>query len=233
MAVKSPAELKAQVQILFPDNTVGDISPEDSRTQFTDQVDSWDALKVNESEVDVAKFNANKIQGNNVEDQTPNDGEMLIWNNDESQWEPSSPFTATGYISYVDNAIVTPISTINTPELVDQATFNPVELDNFDSPVNGRLRYTGTDTFTFKIRANICMYAESNDRHMTAYIGLNGSVINASKSSTTCKADECDTIPIDHRISLSQNDYLEFFVENNENTDDITCVICRLIVELR
>jgi len=68
MTAKTPAELIAQYNATLTTNGVGDISGKDVRDSQIDQTDSWDALKVDKTEINsLVEFdNENNILANQV-----------------------------------------------------------------------------------------------------------------------------------------------------------------------
>jgi len=223
LTVKTPAELIIDLNNDLPDNTSGLISPADSRLNLVNGVESWDAQKIDNSQDVVNRFNANKIQGQDVAVTVPTDKQLLVFNASSGKWEPGNLLKSLGFIGFVDNSTVTTIAVIDTPVKIDPATFTSFNLIGFVQSVNGRLTYTGTITKSFAILASVNLFAAANDREMTIYIAKNGTIINESKSQNTTKANEASETTAFFITDLSQNDFIELFVENNETTDNITC----------
>lgn len=224
MTVKTPAQLQTQYQTTLADNASGDIAPEDVRLAHIDTTDSWDALKVNETEDVVARWNANKIQGQDISVTPPNAADILQYDQVIGKWIPIQVKKISGgLIGFVDNVITTPIAAIDTPVIVNQPTFSIFEGGNFTMTSNGRLTYSGASTIKFKVHLSVSFFVASNNRAASIYIAKNGSIINATKSSQVTLTGESSETSTFHIIELSNNDFLEIFVENNENTDDVTC----------
>jgi len=231
MTVRTPAELQAQYVATLPDNISGDISPADTRDNFEDTTDSWDALKLNEADVGVPQFNADQLQGEDISTNSPTDGQILIFDEGSGEWVPGNAAISVGLIGLVDNAVVTTISTIDTPVKIDPAAFTSHELTNFVQSTNGRLTYTGTATKDFFVLANVSLSAGANNKDMTIYIAKNGSIDNDTKSSNITLSGSPTETSIMFILSLATNDFLELFVENNTDTNDITAAHTRLMAK--
>lgn len=89
MTVKTPAQLQAQYQADLADNTTGDISPADVRQSQVDQTDSWDDIKLDNTEVTNPLFNAIKLQNKDIDATAPTEKQVLIFNIGTGKWEPS------------------------------------------------------------------------------------------------------------------------------------------------
>lgn len=232
MTVKTPAQLQAQYQATLADNASGDISPADVRNAHVDTTNTWDALKVDNTEDSVARWNANKLQGENISTTTPGSGDIWQYDTVTFQWYPTPVKRVSGGLSgFVDNVVITPIVTIDTPVVVNQPTWSLYEFGQFTSPSNGRFTYVGANTAKFKVWLSVSFFVSSNNRASSIYVGKNGVALGNSKASMvtlTGEASETSTFTI---VELANNDYLEVFVENNENTDDITCEHMHLMFE--
>lgn len=232
MTVKTPAQLQAQYQATLADNASGDISPEDVRNAHVDTTDSWDALKVDNTEDATARWNADKLQGTNISNSSPAAGDILQFDGVINEWIPIPVKKVSGGLSgFVNNAVITPIAAIDTPVVVNQPSWSLYEAGQFTSPSNGRFDYVGAATTKFKVWLSVSFFVGSNNRASSIYVGKNGSVLGNSKASMvtlTGEASETSTFTI---VELATNDYLEVFVENNENTDDITCEHIHLMFE--
>ena len=56
---------------------------------------------------------------------------------------------------------------------------------------------------------------------VSVYLALNGSVISNSQTSISISGSSQAYVSIPWQLTLSENDYLEVFVENNTNTTNI------------
>ncbi len=230
MTVKTPAQLQAQYDADIPDNVNGDIDAADVRVALKDTTDSWDAQKADNTQDVVARWNADALQGKEIDATAPVDKQILVFNASTDKWEPKDTFESFGMLHLINNATATTISTVDTPVLV-AGTFNvSTQLSDF-TQANGRLTYTDTPTKTFKATISVSFSATSNDRAISALVALNGTVIAESKSSNTTTALEASETTSFILQDLSTNDFLEVFIENNENTSDITASQVHFLVE--
>lgn len=130
----------------------------------------------------------------------------------------------------IANATATTISTINTPVKMAGSTTSDSITQRFTNTDN-RATYIGAITKGFKVTGNATLTSSSNVQ-MGLYIALNGAVIAQSLSVGTGnaggRADYVGSIAI---VSLSENDYLEMWVENQSGTQNITGENLNFIVE--
>lgn len=231
MAVKTPAELQIDYQNNLPDNTSGIILPENVRQSFVDTTDSWVAQKVNNTQDAVNRWNANKLQNKPIDPAIPLDKQILIYNDSSGNWEPSdiADSASVGYIGYVDNAIETTLVQ-NTPVIIDEKTYSSFLLLDFDQPANGRLRYTGTAPKNFMINATLTIRTPAKDE-CSVYIAKNGTFINDTKSSSDIGIDDFSEISMIHILSLNNGDFIEVFMENNDDNNNFIAVNSRFIVK--
>lgn len=124
-------------------------------------------------------------------------------------------------LSLESNATDTVISTINTPVLV-AGTWTIEDTSQFTGTVAGRATYNGERDITAPITVSLSVEpASGTNKDITAYVAINGSIVSASGVLT--RADNANPIPMTliWQQTLSENDYVEVFVENNTDTVDI------------
>lgn len=224
MTVKTPAQLQAEYLANLPDNASGDISPKDVRDAFVNTTDSWDALKVDNTQDIVPRWNANKLQNEDVANTVPVNGDILQYDGVINKWIPIQVKKSSGFLAgFINNATITPILAINTPVVINQPIWSLYESGNFTSPTNGRFTYVGSQTIKLHISLSVSFFVASNNRASSIYVGKNGVHIPTTKASMVTLLGESSETSTFHVVELANNDFIEVFVENNENIDDITC----------
>ena len=111
----------------------------------------------------------------------------------------------------------------STMTLVDNTTtLDGLSLGSWDSPSNGRLRYTGTSTLTFHMGATVSVATTAgNNQQITVAVYKNGVVINGSQVAMTTDVSEYNSTAIHKFVSLATNDYIELYVENTSAANDV------------
>lgn len=137
---------------------------------------------------------------------------------DGSNWVNSPP--SYGEMYFQDNTSNTTISTINTPVKI-VGTTSAGDLSSDWTHSSGRLTYTGSSDKTVHVIAMLTATRVVNPNiDCDFYIVKNGSVISKSKIQRNLKATE-SSISFQCITSVSQNDYLEVFVSNAQNTNNL------------
>lgn len=128
------------------------------------------------------------------------------------------------------NATATVISTITTPVAV-AGVFSAAEQQRFTISTSGKITYIGEPDIVAQVQLNFAAQKQvSGECRYTFYIYKNGVKIPGAASSIILD----DTVELSVSIitisNLSKNDYLELYVENNENTDDVLVFSVQSIV---
>lgn len=101
---------------------------------------------------------------------------------------------------------------------------------NFDEPVDGRLRYTGTNTETFEFICSFSLTSSVNNIIIKLFVAKNGTVIGASeqnrKVATGTDVGQMTTTWV---TTLATNDYLEIFVDSASGSPTITTKFAQLL----
>lgn len=145
---------------------------------------------------------------------------------DDARWEFSgnddiADTRPDGLLSMQNNATATIIATANTPVIV-AGTWAEETTSQFTGTTGGRLTYDGNKDFKGPITASVSVEPVSGSNvAMSAYIAVNGVVVANSKRSGTASSGSPTSITIPWQIVFSTNDYVEVFVENNDNTTNI------------
>lgn len=128
--------------------------------------------------------------------------------------------TATGRVFTQNNATVTTVVSANTPVLA-QATFSSQRLERFTATAAGRLTYIGLETNTFDISVLATIDPSGgSSKSVSAYIAINGTVVSESGQSIVAK--DKNQVKCEYLVDLSTNDYIEIFIENNDDTTNLT-----------
>ncbi|GAB1307898.1 hypothetical protein KH5_05810 [Urechidicola sp. KH5] len=170
------------------------------------------------------------------------DNGLLVYDTDENAyyfWNGSSWLVLGETERSVGNIYLTsPVSNFNigySSTLINGVT-TMVNSTNFDSPSNGRLRYTGASTKVFNITATISFKRNSSssgaEETFSFGLGINGGAVVAATSSSVKFDDNTSTIgfpgvknndsklvTIVGTVSLAQNDYIELFASNANGTN--------------
>jgi len=130
----------------------------------------------------------------------------------------------------LNNASATTISNTNTPVKINGSTTANTINQKFSHSDN-RLTYTGALIRDFQISAN-ASFTSGNNKVIGLYVSKNGSVIASSEIyATTSGNGRAESINCQTIVELSENDYVEMWIENNSDTTNVTVeflnVICK------
>jgi hypothetical protein len=156
--------------------------------------------------------------GTNISTISPDDTQwFFIGNNNIADTRPD------GLLSTSSNTVT--ISTINTPVLLDgTGTYTVERSSQFTGTTAGRLTYNGEKDTVVPITANVGGEPTvGTNIDYTFYIAINGSVVTNSLASTTVDAGNPKNTSLLWQASLSQNDYVELWVECTTGTNDFQC----------
>lgn len=126
-----------------------------------------------------------------------------------------------GLLSLTANATNTVISAINTPTLV-AGTWVVEDTSQFTGTTAGRLTYLGERN----IAAPISVVADfepvsGTNKDLKLYIALNGTVITPTGRLARVDSGNPQSLASIWQLELSQNDFIEVFVENTSDAIDI------------
>jgi hypothetical protein len=154
--------------------------------------------------------------------------------NDGMEWKEVGHHVAPfpmGEISYFNSSTGTPINISNQSDgssnmkVCRPATtlLNRGEFDNGGSN-NGRLRYVGKNTKTFHIACTISgTLVSGTNKTLVFGIGKNGTVQSNSKVlNRFSSANDLQSTSLHVMLTLTPNDYLEFFVGNTTDSADFS-----------
>jgi len=111
----------------------------------------------------------------------------------------------------------------STKTLIDNTTtLSSNSMGDWDSPSDGRLRYTGTKTMTFHAGATISFKSTAgNNQQIELEMRKNGTKITGSKVLSTADNAEYASTAIHIFAQLATNDYLEIYVINNTGSNNV------------
>ena len=129
---------------------------------------------------------------------------------------------AIGECYFNNNSTETVIASISTPVQVN-GTYVTGELVNI-THVNGRLTNAGSETLVLKVSASMTCSLNLTTADIKAYIYKNGSVSSnfTQEPSLDGTSPSFHTVALTGFITLSPNDYIEVYISNETNTDNIT-----------
>ncbi len=124
------------------------------------------------------------------------------------------------------NATATTIATQGTPVKVAGTWVVQTE-SNFTGNTTGRLTYNGSTTEVVSASVSITFsHAAGGTDDLAVYIAKNGSVITASKLTRAVTGSARGNVGTFFNVSMDNSDYLEVFVANDSDTNNITVVDC-------
>ena len=141
-----------------------------------------------------------------------------------------------GNITFNSNAVSTPITTMNTLVLVQNAAFalNPLALaftlTAGASQSSSRLTYNGTSACPMRISCSCnVIVAGSNNQSVTTALFLNGVAIsNAVGKCWIQTNNQSQNNCMSAMVTMNPNDYVELFVSNATANNNVTVTDCTL-----
>ena len=122
---------------------------------------------------------------------------------------------------YISSASETTVSSANTPYKA-AGTTAALQLFNFTMPANNRLTYVGNQPLYFMVQVNISATKASGTASDIQYhVAKNDTLTNISVTRNTSSSAE-GAMAVGGVVYLTQNDYVEIYVENLTNTDNLT-----------
>jgi hypothetical protein len=137
---------------------------------------------------------------------------------------------STGLMTFTGNTTATTISVQGVAVKAAGATTFQTTVSQRFSHSDNRLTYTGAITRRFRVAITASMLA-TNNTQVGSYIAKNGAVISFSEIYTTADGNNrSENVAVQTIVELTQNDYVEFWVENESGTNDITIEDMTVIV---
>lgn len=135
-----------------------------------------------------------------------------------------------GFMTLNGNATATSIATQGVAVKAAGTTALQAITQKF-SHTSNRLTYAGAITRDFKITVSASI-TSGNNNVIGNYIAKNGTVVaNSEIYITTNAGGRAENVTIQTVVSLATDDYVEFFVENDTGTTNITVTDMAFIVE--
>lgn len=128
---------------------------------------------------------------------------------------------------FLNTSQETVISAANTPVKVSGLTTG-ISLNQRFTSSNNRLTFTGKTPTVALVNANFAV-ASGNNTNLTFYVAKNGSIISESTTPIRVSTGGDERFGASSCLtSLVENDYIEIWVENNDNTANLTCLSLNL-----
>lgn len=132
---------------------------------------------------------------------------------------------------YISTPTETTVAAANTPLKAAGTTTLLATAQNFTMPANNRLTYTGTPDVLANVSISISMTAAANNKVVTMYVAENGTPVAASAVERKVGTGaDVGALSVQYALTLSTNDYVELFVENN--TDDTNLTIENMVMQV-
>ncbi len=133
-----------------------------------------------------------------------------------------NPVLVDALVSLNGNTTETVITTIDTPVLV-AGTWAAERQELFTADTAGRITYIGTEDDVITINSTITITSASGtDQDIHCYVALNGTFIPNSGMPNKVGTTDPRNTSLLWQLTMSENDYLEIFIENN--TDPINLI---------
>lgn len=146
--------------------------------------------------------------------------------NDDNQWDfkdnTDIPDTITfGMLSMPSNATNTVISVATTPVLV-AGTWTVEESHQTTCTTGGRVTYEAVRDKDLNVTASVSVApASGGNVAISAYIAVNGTVVTNSRRSSSASSGQPTSITLPWYADLTNADYVEVYVANDDTTTDL------------
>lgn len=130
-------------------------------------------------------------------------------------------------ISVEGNVLETTINTMNVPEKVN-GVWSDELLSHFSSDGTGRITFLGerSEVLLINATANLRMASSASDRMVTSYLAINGAVLTQTSESGVANVTDPTSLAMVWQHNFQTGDFVEIFVENNDNTVNIIAIKC-------
>ena len=119
-------------------------------------------------------------------------------------------------------AVETSIATVSTPVKCAGTTTAHTTPRDF-THTNGRLTYTGPTDQHLHVASTISFMTAGSNKVISFYLAKNGSVIAGSKTSRKIgTGSDVGSIALHWDLMVSENDYVEIWVENETDNTNLT-----------
>ena len=133
----------------------------------------------------------------------------------------------------IDNVVVTDIITTNVPVKVNSSITTLAPISNKFTHTNNRVTYIGAFTKDFVINATASVTG-TNGHLLQFMFAKNGVVLNETRQPINIGAtNRAENVKVQGAVSLAPNDYLELWVANVNNNNDVTVTAYNVLVEAK
>ena len=138
---------------------------------------------------------------------------------------------AFGFYYILNNATPTTFSAVGTPTKILGTTTAGSGSQKFLFSDN-RATYTGTIGRSFIVRAVVSITSNSNNDEISIYVALNGVILAESVSQMTTNNNfRAENVSIQSPVMFTENDYIEIWAENTQDSSPITVTFLNTIIE--
>jgi len=128
---------------------------------------------------------------------------------------------ADALTAFRSNATETVIATQDVPVIIN-ATWVEEQVSQFSTTTAGRATYLAERDLQVPITASAGLISSGGGAiNVSMSLALNGTVISTSSVQIAISGSSAQTLSIPWQITMSEDDYVEVFVENNTNTTNI------------
>jgi len=143
----------------------------------------------------------------------------IRWNYKDNSGIPDS--VSDALLAFNGNTLETTITTVDTPVLLN-AVWTVERSSRFTCTTGGRATFKAERAGFFPIDISIGIISVGGTPiDASVYLALNGSIIANSVVSAAISGSNAETLSIPWQKELSEDDYLEIFVEDNTGTNNI------------
>jgi hypothetical protein len=111
-------------------------------------------------------------------------------------------------------------------------TTTATNLFRVTSPANNRLTYTGSKSRSFQVICSLSATQPNNNKYFSFYIAKNGVVLPESRQEIKIiNSTDQVALTLSCRVTMSPNDYIEVWIENETSATDLTVQTMNLSIQ--
>jgi len=135
---------------------------------------------------------------------------------------------------YITSPSETNITSVGTPVKVNGTT-SSVRMFRAASSTSNRITYSGSRTKVFNIQASLSGFSASSNVNYTFFIAKNGTILPSTGIQTRFfggggGSSDVRALSFTGTVELNPTDYIEVFVQNDENTNNVTVSRLNLLI---
>lgn len=135
---------------------------------------------------------------------------------------------------YITSPSETNITSVGTPVKVNGTT-SSVRMFRAASSTSNRITYSGSRTKVFNIQASLSGFSASSNVNYTFFIAKNGTILPSTGIQTRFvggggASSDVRALSFTGTVELNPTDYIEVFVQNDENTNNVTVSRLNLLI---